>query len=691
MMGWLRTENGSARSHQQEDQNGSLPLAQALLLTLIAAFAPSPAAAAGLISIRSHVCPATYDAASVSLYDLAANCHDAGAGLAVTLAHDNTPVSNSVTNNDGQIDFSSFQAGEAEIDQTAPAGYYNRAFCAVYKDNDSSAHVYNEYQNPVKQLIHADENLDCDFFNVIAVPLAPTTLTVEKHNCPDGFDAKNADMYALAAGCTAGGTEGVTFTLAPSDGQTYPATTTAGGLAEWQNVAPGDLTITETMPSGIESARAFCMSLNTQLSEYPVDRSGSIKATALVGSNFYCLWFDIPPATVTVTVTKYDCPVSVLGDLTNVTKLSQACQPMAGVTLDLLGNTNGYNNSVKTGQTGGAAWTGVAPGDYSIEEEVPSGYDAPVVFCKIGSPGPAMQMPVSSAPVAITFTVTSGQTVDCIWFNIPLPPPTATATATATPPATATSVVIVNPPGNGTATPTPKTTTTAKLIIEKFTCKPGYDVFAKDADPKTDCTDTTANVAFALTGGVGPVAHKTGSDGKVSFANVKAGDYQIAETMPAGVTSAFIGGCDSTVRNFSDYPFTPFAVIGANGKLGINLQASETLDCRWYDVPEKQATSAAVKITVLDCPGQSVVLSQCTPAASGIEFSLTPSGGSGGKAITLKTDASGIAAGNAQAGTYQLAEVGSAWCLADSKAFDANAHLTVGSDAVNVSIYNCGG
>ena len=86
--------------------------AAALLFALVAAFAPTPepAAAAGLISIRIHNCAATYDGANSTIYDLAADCHDPGAGLTVALSRDNTPVATMTADANGWLNFANFQA-----------------------------------------------------------------------------------------------------------------------------------------------------------------------------------------------------------------------------------------------------------------------------------------------------------------------------------------------------------------------------------------------------------------------------------------------------------------------------------------------------------------------------------------------------------------------------------------------------
>ena len=185
------------------------------------------------------------------------------------------------------------------------------------------------------------------------------------------------------------------------------------------------------------------------------------------------------------------------------------------------------------------------------------------------------------------------------------------------------------------------------MIIFAFTCPAGYDVLKASADPTTDCTASAKDTQFTLSGnGISPLKRKITSQNNTDFSPLEAGDYELTETLPAGVTSAFIGGCNSTGRDFSSYLFKPFARVGSNGKVALTILDGEKLECDWYNVPAKKTATAGatVKITVRDCPGQSVNLSQCAPGASGVQFTLTPVGNQG-TAATLTTDASGIASG----------------------------------------------
>ncbi|MGH2549218.1 MAG: hypothetical protein ACRDHN_07500, partial [Thermomicrobiales bacterium] len=138
-------------------------------------------------------------------------------------------------------------------------------------------------------------------------------------------------------------------------------------------------------------------------------------------------------------------------------------------------------------------------------------------------------------------------------------------------------------------------------------------------------------------------------------------------------------------------PFTPLNRLDADGNLGVDLKPGENLSCYLYNVPSHTtAFGATVSITLLECPGQTASPEQCSPASSGTQFTLIPNGDNG-EEVTLTTDNSGVASGAVSPGTYEVEQLGHDECFADSTAFDANGDLIVAGEAVDVTLYNCGG
>jgi len=308
-----------------------------LLLTAVSVVAPNPAAATGSILTDSLLCPQSYAGAQASFDDLIATCPNAAAGLSITFSQDNTLLTSVATDGNGIAEYSFFETGEVEINETPPAGFFIRAFCEITANGTHSDKA--EYQNPIVQPL-PDGSFSCALFLIAAVPTGNSTVYVNKHNCPARFDAAGADINGLAAGCQAPGTDGVSFTLFDDNGFTV---ITAGGIASWANVIAGQLSIIETFPSGYSFARAFCNTKNsagdeTGFGEYPVDPTGKLIGAAKDGFDFYCDWYDIPTPSplVNITITKYDCPQSAIGSANNIGTLLQTCALAPNIVFDLI-------------------------------------------------------------------------------------------------------------------------------------------------------------------------------------------------------------------------------------------------------------------------------------------------------------------------------------------------------------------
>jgi hypothetical protein len=146
--------------------------------------------------------------------------------------------------------------------------------------------------------------------------------------------------------------------------------------------------------------------------------------------------------------------------------------------------------------------------------------------------------------------------------------------------------------GIAALTPTPEGEP-ATFAITVRTCPPGYDPRSESADYLVDCRESAGDTMFALalagSTASGPSA-STGTSGDapqeatVTFSGLAAGRYTAAATAPPEIASAFIGACQSDARDFSGYPFVPFAVAAADGTVVLSLEPGETLACDWYQI-----------------------------------------------------------------------------------------------------------
>lgn len=126
----------------------------------------------------------------------------------------------------------------------------------------------------------------------------------------------------------------------------------------------------------------------------------------------------------------------------------------------------------------------------------------------------------------------------------------------------------------------------ASLTIAAFTCEPGYDPFALDADPGQECSEPTDGVPFALSGDGTDMTRSAGDDGSgtARFEELAPGIYRLTGQPPSWGGVAFVHDCLSSVRSFDDAAFFPLAMVGPTGTLGLTLLPGEALECGWYQV-----------------------------------------------------------------------------------------------------------
>ena len=308
--------------------------------------------------------------------------------------------------------------------------------------------------------------------------------------------------------------------------------------------------------------------------------------------------------------------------------------------------------------------------------------------------------------VTPTQTPTGSPTRTPTATRTPSPTPTATntraaptATSTRAPlVATATSTSVLTqlppgqqPPGAGVvSTPGSGEATTAQLVITLYTCPPGFDQYAPDADVEASCVELTDDVPFTLSAPQDETFEEsegvTGAEeeGQVAFDDLESGSYVLTQSLPAGTESSFVFACDSDRRAFfAQNPFVPFAFAGPSGELGILLAEGETLECTWFNVPE-----SVVSILAFDCPGVVVIVAQCVPSTEPVTLEFTSTAVIG-ELYDVTTDATGVAAIAKAPATYVLEVTDGSACLIDSASFNAEGHLVATGEPFEIRVYQC--
>jgi hypothetical protein len=254
-----------------------------------------------------------------------------------------------------------------------------------------------------------------------------------------------------------------------------------------------------------------------------------------------------------------------------------------------------------------------------------------------------------------------------------------------------TTVVVIN----YIAPPKPQPAT---VTVLSYTCPPSfngtlYDDFA--ASCRVD-QNLTNNLTVRAEGPVSAkqVTGDQGQLGRTSFKNLPAGKYTIRGEKPFTIPLLY-QFCGPN----GDWPADQKAI---NGALTFNLDSGQALTCHFFQVPEDlSATTGGILVQKFDCPVEKApkgydFKSECERSDAQNQFALNiwnlemqrfedfTTGQANPDGILRFT--------KLQPGTYELKEVGTTWCFAQSNSVDAKGNLIVKPNAlVEVYIYNCVG
>lgn len=665
-----RLSNMQQRLNRALRQGSASRLAILVAVTLLLAgigpfLGPSTASAQNVdISLTKAVCETGFDDSGLGLLDLQNSCQTPGAGIPFAIVPDGgTPIDTSADGS-GIVVATGLTAGSGYITETAAEMSYSRVFCVVYATGDPLPDVssYIEYaasSNAIGWTLNDNESLDCFWFNIPESSGDLSTINVFTYACPAEFDVTGKMYNDLVGACTSSIAD-VEFYLYPSDASEVAGLTDASGFVMFENVPSGSLNLVEVPPTGYQPAAVFCASAPMGSGESPDPEPVNLIDGAMIeydlGAAYYlsCFWFNVQADTPsTVQLTKYSCPENYDWTGASLDQLYANCvNPQAGVEFLIGGPATTLIQT--TDDNGQAIWT-LDPGDYQLSETLPSGYIATRAFCGLNLEhgGGVAEMPLSQSAFAISLPQ-AGDVLDCVVFNLA-----------------------------GEIDPGP-----SSLTIDKYTCPAGFDVLAEGANPQAECTLGTDDIIFDLRGENAQLSASTGTGGApatVKFSDLEPGTYLLTEQTPEPIDMAFILSCSSDVRTFN-YPFAPFAVIEAGGRLVVDLRPGEDMTCSWYNVLADQP--GTVTITKYWCDGEAGSLTNCQPYGGGIAFLLIPV--DGGDAISLQTGDDGTGTVEAT-GAFEVEEQGFTWCAAQSDFVDGNGNLLVeaGTD-VTVEIYNCG-
>ncbi len=216
------------------------------------------------------------------------------------------------------------------------------------------------------------------------------------------------------------------------DGGGSTQMTTDSGPASWSGVPQGIWTGHEDVPDGWEVPYVYCRYVewpddadySDEWTQYDVSDgaiSGEFEYEA--GVRIECYWFNFEPDEYNwVDFYKYTCPYDIYDTSGTWDYYSQECEPTEAWELTV-GWDQGANESKTTGSDGSASWSGVPTGSWWGQEDVPGGYEQPIVWCRYTEwPDDA-----SYSGDWESYTVTDGRIdgsfdydntrIECYWFN----------------------------------------------------------------------------------------------------------------------------------------------------------------------------------------------------------------------------------------------------------------------------------
>jgi hypothetical protein len=564
------------------------------------------------VSIFKYLCPEDANLYAADHAALQAACAEPMPNIEFThYAVDASDVGVSetkLTEIDGSVYFVQESPGSATLAETIVGGFGEPiVYCSkVVGAGSPLGQTYDYYQTIDGYLtteLLAGDQLVCDWYNV-PVPTGTVRVIVIKYACPSEFDAYSADRAALVTNCTEY-QDGVPYSV--SDGGSINETALTGnldaGVADFTGLDNGEYVVSEDVPDGYGLPVVWCgVGAGTQPNpadfiEYELYDDSAAIFQVLTGDDvLQCDWYNVPaedPADIYIT--KYLCEDYLTPESVDWAALIQAC-PAGGS-----GWTFGLNDgdaqveSMATDQAGMVTFN-AGPGTYSIVEDVPTGYVAPIVYCTIkaqpGDPVNWVSYEIFDAN-QIQAVLAEGESLICNWFNIP-------AEA-----------------GSG-------------IYVTKHVCPVDFEAYASEWDGLIqNCPAATTEWEFSVVDGASYAdTQVTGAGGIAAFQIPGAGIYGIGETIQDGFGAPRVF---CTVKQGSGDPVDWVEQeVFQDYTINHLLNEGESLFCDWFNIPAEDETDGSMLIRKFACPDDYDaynathfdLASACPDAQNGVTFLL---------------------------------------------------------------------
>ncbi len=453
--------------------------------------------------------------------------------------------------------------------------------------------------------------------NVYDVPTQGNSVTVYKWQCEDGTEyGRELDYYQGGLPDQDTGpceSEHLNIPISLIHGGPQQDTTTQANGTQFDNVIldqNGSFQIAITEPADYGDPMVFCATLDED-TQTMVQAPGGTWSITPSGEPFtyQCNVYDIPSTFTTtagtnwITIYKYLCAPDEAN--TDLELLRESCtEPQSGVPFSLSGEGMG-NPSEQSTSGGSVEWSSLTAGAYTVTEQVPPGYGAPLIWCGYASQNGEDIDEASQQYDAYTATDGGIQLqldgeyarIVCYWYNFP--------------------------------------GTESTVTIYKYVCDYAPAGFQSLDQWQSACPTQGNDYTFTLTDSAATATDMTTSGGNASWSGVPEGDFTLSEQMPPGYGEPVVWCGWTAYYNGAVYDAFPQQVTTSGGIYnGTIPYPGTTYFCYWFNIPSPYSTITVYKYNcpegylegVTDDPLGSY-LDMCTTYGNGYDFSLENSDG----------------------------------------------------------------
>jgi LPXTG-site transpeptidase (sortase) family protein len=347
-----------------------------------------------------------------------------GEGFTFNVSADDQDLGDKVTDAQGMAQWTGVPSGDLTISEQIPDGYGVPYF---YCHTGGDVPIVAEFTGAAAFRDPGGDVL-CVVVNVPEHEGNDGDVVVYKWECNEDPVPYNEVFPNLEAeGCVP--IDGVDFALAYGIDSSLPKTTGSGGpgVVNWDDVPPGPISITETIPEGYGDPVVYCVREFVDQSEplqfVSVDATGGSVLTGLEDNEtLRCHWINIPYEDVSITLYKYTCPegYDLYADGANP---EVDCNELTdGIEFELRENGNLIDVEV-TGSAGPGQihWSPVSDGYYDIVERIPENTAEAFVLKCTGSEEEWIQNWPLSVGDTLSLELGKETHLVCYWYNVPEP------------------------------------------------------------------------------------------------------------------------------------------------------------------------------------------------------------------------------------------------------------------------------